>query len=273
VLSLPRGDRAVISDSPEAHRAPALAPAVAEVLGVPVADAARRVLRSRGILFERIAAPAAGNLAADLRSRGCAVRVLPMAALPEPPDPIRLTGLSFAEEGLVARLRAGGSATAPWDRPVLAALARFPFGIRREVTVREEPGPGAATAALAGKLFVGVSFGLDEGREVQKVVERTEDRALVDILLDRPRARWRIQVSAEEGFDFSGLGPAKRYAPLENLRTLLAALAAALPDLPLGPGARLLLDRGRLSTLGYREAGDLDREVRWLAALAEGPAA
>jgi hypothetical protein len=101
-----------------------------------------------------------------------------------------------------------------------------------------------------------------------KEVRRTEVSSTEWIVfLDVFAADGRRRVSPDH-FDFSALGRGKTPGGPENIRALAAPERIAAPQALLGRGTRVLLEGKPLNGAGYDDLDDVDKECRWLLALA-----
>jgi hypothetical protein len=158
----------------------------------------------------------------------------------------------------------GETLSVPWARLRLLAVAPFTETVYEKVMVKEERtgkqmAMGAGVFALTG---IPVTFG--GKKKVEKSVPKSEFRLLLDLLLEGPAERLRVDAGA---FDYSGLGTRMAYSSHVNLKLLLESIVAAAPRAATSPGADLLLNGGRLGLLGYTSVEDFEREMRWLSAV------
>ena len=263
---MPDAPFSLLAASPADLRREGLPRALASALGLTSIDVGILLRRSRGILRENLPRAEADRIAGLLGDVGVGTLVLPGAGVAALPPARAVARMEPAPEGIRAVLRGGGGEVIPWER-----LAGLSFGwwaaASRTTETRGPEGPSAGEmAARAGFMVVtGLPIGLGrKGKPEPRTVVRTEFRILLDLLLDGPEERLRVD---GENSDFSGLGAAMAPTGLANVRALAAALAAAVPGASRNAGADLLVGGGRLSAIGYESEADFLREQRWLRAV------
>ncbi len=269
------GPLAVVVAGKEGLRLPDLARAVAGFRGMTVLEATMAARNARGILAEGLDAARAADLVRLLAAEGVAARALPASVLAAPPRAVLLARATPAPEGLLAE-REGRALAVPWGRIRLVAVAPFTETTWKSVMEKAPPTTGEAvrdaawtvlshvvTGAVSGHpVLVPLPFG--EDRQVEKRIPQVEFRLLLDLLLEGPAERLRVD---PDDFDFSGLGDAMVHSSHANLRLLVERIAAAAPLAATSLGADLLLTGGRMTSLGYESVDDYERELRWLAAV------
>jgi len=247
-----------------------LAPVLAEFRGVPSVDVAREIRRARGVFTVEAGEAEAARLAGALKAAGYSASVAPASLLRPLPEARLLRYALPADDAFGVRFRDGSEQRIPWDRLRLAAFASFNTHAIREVEEEKGPGPGQLALGLA---VTGVSIATGVGpfffpmgtrENTVRTVTKTDNHLLLDLLLRDPGERVRVDASR---FDFSGLGGDMTYNALANMRILLAHIVHRADTAATSPGANLLLEGGRLSSLGFDSVEDLEREERWLVAI------
>jgi hypothetical protein len=229
---------------------------------VPLMDAQRMARHAWGFLGERLAEPDARALADAFTGAGIPATAFPESAAPHLPEPAHAHGARFPGDALeiLVGVPPTPQSLAFGDVKVLALAS-----LRRESittkTVKEDPTMGRRLAGI-GMLALGVPIGFGKTKEVQKTVTESEWVVFLDILAEG--RGWRAVPAA---FDFSGLGDDRAPSAMENLKRLLARLHRAAPGALLNRGARWFLEGRVMSTLGYDDPADFDKECRWLLAL------
>jgi hypothetical protein len=225
-----------------------LAAVLARHRKAPLQDVVPPLRRCGGIVSETDDEAAALSDAAALSAAGFPARALASAALAALPPAHEARSLELGPSSPLA------------GRLSLIAAAGITQTSSKLVKTEEGPGPGEKAARIGLTLVTGIPLGGGSKKEVIKKVESTDLLFFVDLLLEGPSERMRVDAAR---FDFSCLGAAMGFGALENLRRLLAALAALRPQARLNRGARILLENKPVREMGYESLADLEREQRW----------
>ncbi|MBI4061269.1 MAG: hypothetical protein HY403_07545 [Elusimicrobia bacterium] len=258
-----RPPHAVLLRRPASFDARAVAAVLAARGSLPAETLLPAVRRSWGIVAEPSAAEEAEALAAALSAAGRAAVAAPVSLLEEPPAAVVVTKADLSGDGFdVLEGRAG----AERRRLSWTHLCVLSAGVVTETarkTVTEAPSLAEKSVRLGMTLATGLPLLGAKGRTRQVAEERRT--SFIDLVFVAPARRARI-LAAE--FDYAALGPKMSYSAELNFRALAAELAARAPGALRGRGARALLAKAPSGELAYESFEDVQREERWLLALA-----
>ena len=244
---------AVLLGSPEDFELLEIARVLAGVLKVPLQDATTRAKRKWGILVENVDSSEAGRLAGQFQEAGLPVKVVPQDSLAILPEPQILS-------------RTGGETLEKIAGERISLVAAAGFKRISTTTTRVEEGPGAGVKALKLGILVTTGLPLPLGRK--RVVEKTQEQSelvfYLDVFLNNPPGRWRVDA---QSFDYSFLKERKLYQILGNFRLLVGDIAARTPNALRNRGTRILLENKPIREMGYESLRDLEQESRWLLSL------
>lgn len=256
----------VVLSDPAGGSPETLAPWFAARGGMALIDAKRAARHAWGMLAEDLTETEAQAARAAAAEMG-----LPAACVSDDhfrplTDPLPVSGLHL--DGSSLRWTSG-SPPAPLPAVASASIRLLSFAsIRRDSlvkrVVKEQASGARRLAGLGIMLTTGIPVGLGGTTEVSRTMASTEWIVFLDVLGEE--SRWRV---TPERFDFSGLGAGKGVGGPENTRRLLEALRAAAPGALLNRGAQTLLAGRPLSGAGYDDLDDVEKETRWLLALAK----
>ncbi|MDE1977226.1 MAG: hypothetical protein KGI84_08210 [Elusimicrobia bacterium] len=254
---------AVLAAEPENWNPAAAAKALAAALKTPAVDQIARARRAWGVLAENLERQAADDLALSLAENGLPAVPAAQALLETPPR--ALLARSFVLEDAGLRATAGGAALepVPWAGISVLCAAALPQTVTRTIKTAPEIDLGKEALKLGLTLVTGIPM-MGGGKKEETKVVRSSDVVQV-FEITAPGLRLRV---AADNFDYSGLGALKSYGAAANFKILFAEVAKRASRAVLNRGARLLLDGKPLRDLGHESEADLDREGRWLKALA-----
>lgn len=220
------------------------------------------VRRCWGIVAEPSAAEEAEALAASLSAEGQPAVAVPVSLLEEPPAPVLVTKADLAGDGFdVVAGRGAEAGRLVWTHLKVLSAGAVPEAGRRTVT--EGPTLVEKTARLGVTLATGIP--LPGGKERTRQVADRRRAAFIDMVFAAPARRVRIMA---EGFDYTVLGARMSYSAELNFRALAGELASRAPAALRGRGARGVLAKAPSGELDYESFDDVQREERWLSALA-----
>lgn len=253
----------VLLADPQGAETPVLSELAQAFFRMTPFDAHQRARRMWGWLGERLSKPEAEALRALAESRGVPSRLLADEETVPFPRFWPPHGGGPAGEGLVFHV----GAPAVEKRVPFSDIRLLTFmGLREEqvntVTVKEGPSLGEKAAKLGLFMATGIPLGFGGGKEEKKTVRTGEFVMALDVFT--PTEAYRI---FPDRFGFSGLSGPGSWTGLENARRFLAEVSARAPMALLNRGARVVLDKKPLNTLGYDERHAYDKECLWLLQL------
>lgn len=261
--------------------------ALAPLLGLAPADAARRARVCGGIALEAAPAELAERARAALEAAGVGARRVPAVAVPPLPPaevataaewtaeratfhlPRGAVEVAFASLGLVLAhaLEREGGGEAERARRRAREEAREPRGVGAEPPLRRlERDPEA--------LLAGEATGLSESgkRLVAAVLKRRRDAArdvglVLDLVAGEGEGRRLVRVRRES---LASVRPAEGEAPRHSVEAFLALARAALAGAPeharAAPENAALVEAGLLEPALFLYAEERERYERWLMA-------
>ena len=214
-----------------------------------------------------------------------------MSAGVRPPHAVLLRDPAFDFNLVAAALAARSQLTAENWMPAL----RKNWGILLEPSAAEEAEAVAEALTKAGHAAVAVPVGLLDEPPASVFAAKAElsregfdsdaaerlpwsrlkvlsagtmgekSGSFIELIFAEPARRVRI---AAANFDYSALDEKMSYSAELNFRALVAELAARAPAALRGKGARAVLAKAPSGALAYESFEELEREERWLLALA-----
>lgn len=258
-----RPPHAALLRAPARFDPKAVAAALAARTPLPAESWLPAVRRSWGIVAEPSSAEEAEAFAAALTAAGQPAVAVPVSLLEEPPPALVVTKAELSGDGFDVLAARGGAERARlvWTHmKVLSAGAVGESGVK---TVTEGPSLAEKSVRLGATLATGLP--LMGGKEKTRQVREEKRTPFIDLLFVAPALRVRL-LAAE--FDYTALGPKMSYSAELNFRVLAAELAARAPAALRGKGARAVLAKAPSGELHYDSFEDVQREERWLSALA-----
>jgi hypothetical protein len=233
--------------------------------GLMPVDAQRAARHAWGLLADNLSEEDARSALAAATAHGLAAVVL--AENPAPlPDPVPVTALRWMESALAWTSGVPPVSMAPVEgsRVRLLSFACLRHDSLVTQITKEEASGARRLAGLGIMLTTGIPVGMGGNKEVSRTVSSTEWVIFLDVFAGD--VRWRVK---PERFDFSALGAGKVAGGPANTRHLLEELRARAPGALLNRGARALLQGQPLAGAGYDDLEDVEKENRWLLALAK----
>lgn len=256
----------VVLSDPAGATPGALAPWFAARKGLALIDAQRVARHAWGVLAENLTEEEALSVRAEAAAMGLPAACVSEDRLRSLPDPLPVSGLKI--DGLSLGWICGAP-PAPLPTVKAGSIRLLSFATVRHdalVTkvVKEQASNARRLAGLGIMLATGIPVGMGGTTEVSRTVSATEWIVFLDVFGEGDR--WRV---TPERFDFSSLGAGKGVGGPANTRSFLALLRTAAPGALLNRGARLLLSGQPLAGAGYDDLDDVEKESRWLLALAK----
>ncbi|MEK7746106.1 MAG: hypothetical protein AAB576_05520 [Elusimicrobiota bacterium] len=250
----------------EPHFKPSeIARALAALRHVPFQDLVGPMRRCWGLVEEGCSKAEAEAAAAALASAGLASLAVPAALLEDLPAARPVSEMSLDAGGFLYGEAPAARGRAVWPRVRLLAAAVYAEAKAPAPATAAFTDPGKKLARTAFSLMTGIptSLGLG-GKQAERKQEATEQVSLLDIVLEGPPERLRVDARR---FDFSCLKTRMVYDVLGNFRQLIRELAGQSAVASRNRGVRVLLEGKPIREMGYDGAKDLERESRWLLTL------
>ena len=259
---------AVLLADPESYDPMAVAKALAAIRGVPLQDAIAPARAAGGLLLENADEKAARDLAARFDRAGFpSVVVLQEKVLPLPPVQ-GVSSLTFLPDGVEVVLEASRKVAASQTRVRLISAGAFKQTTLETITVKEGPTQGQKMASLGILMTTGLPIHIG-GKEktTEKTVENSDFVFYVDLILKAPFERARVD---GRKINYSCLKEKMGYSVIGNFPLLVRELISVAPGARLNRGARVIARSGPMREATYDSLEEMDRESRWLLALANG---
>lgn len=258
-----RPPHAVLLREPARFDAKAVAALLARRSSLPAESLLPVVRRAWGVQGEPSPAEDAEALAKDLEAAGFAAAAVPVSLLEPVPAPTAVTKAALGGDGFDVEAGKAGAARERLTWTHLKVLsAGFVTGSSTKTVVE---GPSMAEKATRLGLTVATGLPLMGGKEKTRRVTQETRAPFVDLVFSDPARRVRV-MGAE--FDYAALGAKMGYSADLNFRALVAELAARAPGCLRSKGARGVLAKAPSGELAYDSFEDVEREERWLQALA-----
>ena len=219
------------------------------------------VLRKNwGILIEPSPAEEAEAVAEALTKAGCAAVAVPISLLDNPPAPELTAKAELAGDGFDVVSAAGGERMS-WSRLKVISAGAVSRSDLKSVT----EGPSLAEKSVRLGLTMATGLPLMSGKSKTRQVVRERRESFIELIFVEPARRVRIMAG---NFAFTALGEKMSYSAELNFRALVSELAARAPAALRGKGARGVLAKAPSGELAYESFEEVEREERWLLALA-----
>lgn len=219
--------------------------------------------RGWGILAEPSSVEEAQALAEALTQGGRPAVAIPVSLLEAPPPPWTVSKVELAGDGfdIVAGRGSAGGERLSWSRlKVLSAGALCEYRLK---TVTDSPTMAERSVRLGLTLATGLP--LMSAKSTTREVASERRTSFIEMIFVEPARRVRI-LAAE--IDYAVLGPKMSYSGELNFRALVSELTGRAPVALRSKGARAILAKAPSGELAYESFEDVEREERWLLALA-----
>ena len=259
---------AVLLANPELFNLPAIAKVLSEYRGVHPHDAINEARAGAGLLLENADEKAAQDLAGRFTSAGLPARVTAQANVPILPEPQLVTGASFLPDKLEIALEASHQVTLPPKRFLFVGAGSFAQTTFKTIKVKEGPSAGQKIAKLGVMLATGLPIPIG-GKEkmVEKKIESSDRVFCAELIVAEPFQHLRIE---GDNMSYACLKDKMGYNVMTNFPLLMKELIKVSAGAILGRGARVLQANGPVRDIGYGSVEEMEREARWLLALASG---
>ncbi|HVO32556.1 MAG TPA: hypothetical protein VMU17_01495 [Elusimicrobiota bacterium] len=222
---------------------------------------------ARGIIGENLSDDDAGRLVEQCEAAAIPVATVTSGDLPVPAGAISISRLEWADAAGGLFIYTGSDEKLQLRQLGIIASAAITF--TTTVTTQVKEGPSVGQKMLNTGIFMAtglpIKFGGKE-RTVDKTRQESDVRYYADLVLRESGRRYRLDA---QRMDYAFLGSRKQYHTFGNFKVVLADLAKEHPGALQNFGTRTLLTHQPVSQLDYAGLSDLDREVRWLLALAK----
>ncbi|NUN51107.1 MAG: hypothetical protein HUU15_20065, partial [Candidatus Brocadiae bacterium] len=222
---------AVLRESDELHDVGLLGRIAARFMGVPVADATRRIRQTRGVIARGLAEDAARTLAAELSGNGVPAFAVDERASGGLPELAYVRSCTCGPEGLQFETPEGVKGTCPWRQILVIAAARLDEEDEFLVNTGEIENP-----------FSG--FG-----SMPSTSRRVTHTTVIDAVVAHPPARIRI---------------AGRDASAAGLRPFAASILDARGSTPVNKGLSVIAGRGSWGYLAFSSPRAFEEHLWWL---------
>lgn len=240
-----------------------VAEAIAAARQVPVIDVTREARSCWGLVGENRPEEEATRLVAALKERGIESRNIPSANLPPLAGVQIVRKIEADENGFRCRMSRGETPLIPWPAPAFAAAAIINSSTYTNETKVEGPSKSEKLIRMSISMATGIPLPGGRSRTVQVRKEHTTQIGVLDIALEKPAGRLRLEA---DRLDSSYLGSRRTYDSMGNFKLVVADVAERVGAERLNRGARLIVAKGNLSTMGYDNLKEFEREERWITA-------
>ena len=215
--------------------------------------------RNWGILLEPSSAEEAEALANALTKAGHAAVAVPVSLLEDPPAPVLVAKAELWGDGF--DVVAGESERLSWSRLKVISAGAVSRSDSKSVT----EGPSLAEKSVRLGLTMATGLPLMGGKTKTRAVVTERRESFIELIFVEPARRVRIMAA---NFDYAALGEKMSYSAELNFRALVGELTARAPAALRGKGARGVLTKAPSGELAYESFEEVEREERWLLALA-----
>ena len=216
--------------------------------------------RDWGILMEPSPAEEAEALADALTKAGQPAIAVPISLLEYPPAPMTVAKAELAGDGFDV-VAAEGSERLSWSRLRVISAGAVSHSDLKSVT----EGPSLAEKSVRLGLTMATGLPLMGGKAKTRQVLTQRRESFIELIFVEPARRVRIMAGH---FDYAALGDKMSYSAELNFRALVGELAGRAPAALRCKGARGVLAKAPSGELAYESFEELEREERWLLALA-----
>ncbi|MCG3205130.1 MAG: hypothetical protein KCHDKBKB_01848 [Elusimicrobia bacterium] len=243
-----------------------IAQALAVYRQVPPLDTTAEAKRCWGILAEKDDKATAEKFCEAMNSRKLSCSVVPQTALLPHNPPILFSKISQTPESLSLGDHANFSFSLPWIS--ISVLAAAAFQSSQVRVLEEKQGSTGAQKLLSAGIMLTTGLPIrigPKGKTVQKNISETQLSFVLDLHVKNSQKRYRMMA---DQFDFSFLHEKMVHGAMGNFRLLLQEWSQRAPQARQSRGTRILLGGHPITTMGYETLFDLEKETRWLNAIA-----
>jgi hypothetical protein len=242
--------------------APAVAEALAVARGVPAIDVAREARSCWGLVGDNREEKECGHVVSFLKERGIGAKIVPTASLPDLPRVQAVRKIEIEEAGFRCKLLRGMSPTIPWRAVTMVAAAIVKTSSYKTETREEGPSKSEKLVRMGITLATGIPIPGGRSRTVQVKKETTSFAGILDLALDKPAGRLRMEA---DSLDTSYLGSRRGLDSMGNFKLVVADAVDRVPPEDVNRGARMIHVKANPSTMGYDDVKEFEREERWMA--------
>ena len=223
---------------------------IAAMLKLPLADVTTRLFACSGFLADSLGRRQAESLARDLQQMNIPVLLIEQDRVRRIPEAVLAEDASFDDEGLSTTV-GGQSDKAPWDSILMVNAGVLENTRTREVSKDKESDVMPRSA-----------LGFGPRRRKSELIRDTQQRTVIDVLVEEPWQRYRIQ----EGLTrFSLMGERRRPTNRENLELLAQEVLRHADATFVGDAVSALARHAGMSEFVYDNRRKYDLVNFWLA--------
>ncbi len=240
-----------------------IAQALAAARKVPVLDVTREARSCWGLVGEFRPEEEAIATVAALKELGIPSTMVLTAHL------FPLAGVQIARKieieagGFRCKMSRGMTPLIPWSAPSFLAGAIIKTSSFKNVERREGPSKSEKLIRMSITMATGIPIPGGRTRTVNTRQETTSVMAVLDIGLDKPAGRIRME---GDRIDLSYLGDRRTYDSLGNFKIMISEAAARMAPENVNFGARTIMAKPSATNPGYDNLGELEREEKWMMA-------
>lgn len=262
----------LILTTPADYEVPKLAELVSRLLGVPRPDVIGQIKSGYGFLHHARELPIVEQLRDGLAAAGVATRILPAGTVVERPELAPVRKAVPTPAGLEVALT-DGARVIPWSEFLQVGAGQvqaYELKLKSPTATEQRQHQQAEEAARQAGGMLGSA--LVGSGPTTKLTGKMRIEIFTDLLARSGTGSVRLLGNS---FDYSWLGDQKEHNAVFNLKKLVTALDAALPESVLrNRGWRGLLRHDQLPAImqeiKYDSREAFEQEERWLLQLAPG---
>ena len=240
-----------------------IAQALAKARKVPVLDVTREARSCWGLIGEYRSEEEAVATVTELKEAGMPATMVPTANLFPLAGVQTVRKIEIDDAGFRCKLSRGLSPLIPWAAPSFLAAAIIKTSSFKNVTKQEGPSKSEKLIRMSITMATGIPIPGGRTRTVSRRLETTSVMGVLDIGLDKPAGRLRMEA---DRLDLSYLGERRTYDSLGNFKQMIIDASSRMAIENVNVGARLIMSKANSSNMGYDNLGELEREERWMMA-------
>jgi hypothetical protein len=256
---------AVLLSEPEQLDWVPLGKAIAAFKKIPLQDAALEAKKCWGIVSDNATPAEADGLVQALTQEGLRSFSAPASLLAGPRTPNVVKHINIEDQGLAVEAQPGQFRVVPWTYVSVIAVSLFKQTVVKTMKVEEGPSAAEKLAKTGITLMTGIPLPIARKKTVEKKVQDSELFFFLDLFLKQ--SGFRIRLDAQN-LDYHFLKEKMELNVQGNFRLLVKEILNRAPNALQNRGVRVLAGGQPLTSMGYDTLPDLEKECRWLLALA-----